>query len=139
MRTLNIVVAAALLSGAGVFGASAIVPMECDTEGDGYISEMEARTCTEQRFEEITAGQQDLTQEQFGKTFPEAENPEQLFAETDQDGDGKISREEWMNWQQKSFTAATESTQGRMPTADYDSMMQRFHPTAVIKPDQNKQ
>jgi Ca2+-binding EF-hand superfamily protein len=131
MRTLNTVVAAALLSGAGVFGASAIVPMECDAEGDGYISDKEARTCTVERFEELSAGQESLTQEQFGKAFPESENPEQLFTETDQDGDGKISREEWMNWQQERFTAATEATQGRMPTADYESMMQRFHPGPV--------
>ena len=121
MRTLNIVVAAALLSGAGVFGASAIVPMECDAEGDGYISDKEARTCTVQRFEELSAGQESLTQEQFGKAFPESENPDQLFTETDQDGDGKISREEWMNWREQGFAGATQGSEGRMSSQDFET------------------
>jgi hypothetical protein len=139
MQTLNTVVAVALLSGAGISAVNAVVPMACDTDGDSYIDATEASTCTEQRFEEISAGQQNITPERFSKAFPEAENPEQLFGEADQDGDGKISLAEWRNWHEQGFTAATEASQGRMPTADYESMLQRFHPTAVVKPDQNKQ
>src|SRR5687768_17024685 len=122
MQTLNTVVAVALLSGAGVTAARAVVPMACDADGDSYISEQEAGTCTEQRFEEVSAGQQNLTQEQFGKAFPTAENPDQLFAEADQDGDGKVSKVEWMNWHGKGFTAATKASEGRMPASDYEAL-----------------
>jgi Ca2+-binding EF-hand superfamily protein len=142
MRTLNTVVAVALLSGAGVTIASAAVAMTCDTDSDGYMSQTEASTCTDQRFEEISAGQQNLTQEQFSKALPEAENPEQVFTEVDQDGDGKISLEEWRNWHQQGFTAATEASGGMMPVADYENMItqqQYVRPTGVGKPGQNKQ
>jgi hypothetical protein len=142
MRTLNTVVAVALLSGAGVAPASAAVPMACDTDGDGQVNQTEASTCTEQRFEEVSAGQQNLTQEQFSKAFPEAENPKHLFTEADQDGDGKITLEEWRNWHQQGFTAATEASGGMMPVADYENMIthqQYVRPTGVLKPGQNKQ
>jgi Ca2+-binding EF-hand superfamily protein len=142
MRTLNTVVAVALLSGAAIATASAVVPMACDTDGDGYISETEASTCTEQRLEEISAGQQNLTQEQFSKAFPEAEDPQHLFTEADQDRDGKITVEEWRNWHQQGFTAATKGSGGMMPAADYENMItqqQYVRPTGVGKPGQNKQ
>ncbi len=140
MQALKTVVAGALLSGAGVVAVSAAVPMACDTDGDSYISANEAKTCTEQRFEEISAGQENLTQEQFGSAFPEAENPEQLFAETDQNGDGKVSHEEWMNWHQQGFAAATEASQGMMPTADYERMVEGYvRPLTPGEPDQNEQ
>jgi hypothetical protein len=140
MRGLNTVLAVALLSGAGLATASAAVPTACDTDGDRYISEQEARTCTEQRFEEISAGQEDLTKEHYGKAFPEAGDPEQLFTEADQDGDGKVTREEWMNWHEEGFTDATKASQGMMPTAEYESMVQGYvRPSTPDEPAQNKQ
>ena len=60
----------------------------------------------------------------------------------DQDGDGKITLEEWRNWHQQGFTAATEASGGMMPVADYENMMtqqQYVRPTGVEKPGQNKQ
>jgi Ca2+-binding EF-hand superfamily protein len=123
---LRTAAAVALLSGTGIGAVRAVVPMACDIDSDSHISAEEARTCTEQRFEEVSAGQQNLTEEQFRKALPEAENPEQLFAEADQDGDGKVSHEEWMNWHQQGFTAATEASQGMMPTADYERMVQGY-------------
>jgi EF hand domain-containing protein len=117
MKILMTSAAVALLSGLGVGVASAVVPMACDTDGDSFISAEEARTCTEQRFEEVGAEEEGLTQQQFGEAFPEAD-----FTQVDQDGDGKISRDEWMKWHEQGFTAATEASEGRMPAVDYESM-----------------
>jgi hypothetical protein len=125
MRTLNTVVAVALLSGAAVVPASAVVPMACDNDGDGNISQTEASTCTEQRFEELSAGQESITQEQFGKAVTGAESPGNLFTEADQDHDGKITLEEWSNWHEQGFAAATKESQGMMPTADYENMLEK--------------
>ena len=143
MKILMTSAAVALLSGLGVGVASAVVPMACDTDGDNFISAEEARTCTEQRFEEIGARQEGLTQEQFGEAFPEAENLTEIFAQADQDGDGKISRDEWMRWHEQGFTAATEASEGRMPAVDYESMGwvkgTSVHQMPTDKAGQNKQ
>jgi hypothetical protein len=47
-----------------------------------------------------------------------------VFAEVDENGDGKVSREEWMGWNEQGFMAATEASPGMMPTPDYESMIQ---------------
>jgi hypothetical protein len=63
-----------------------------------------------------------MSQEQFGKVFPVADDPSELFKQVDEDGDRKVTLTEWMNWHEQGFTAATEASQGRMPAADYEAM-----------------
>jgi hypothetical protein len=119
MRILTMSAAALLLSALGATTASAVVPTACDDDHNGYVSGSEAKSCTEQRFQEIVAGQKGLGPEQFSKAFPNAQNASQLFKEADQNGDGQISREEWSQWQEQSFATATAKSGNQMPVPDY--------------------
>jgi hypothetical protein len=94
----------------------------CDTSADNYISAEEARACAEQHYGAAGGGQASMSQEQFGKVFPATDDPSELFKQVDEDGDGKVTLTEWMNWHEQGFTAATEASQGRTPAADYESM-----------------
>ena len=66
-----------------------------------------------------------------------------VFAEVDQDGDGKVSREEWTAWHEQRFTAATQSGESGMPVTDYQSM-DWAHSEGYVRPssgnpEQNQQ
>ena len=106
----------------------------CDTSGDSYISAEEARACAEQHYGAAGGGQASMSQEQFGKAFPAAESPPELFKEVDEDGDGKVTLTEWMNWHEQGFTAATEASEGRMPAVDYENM--DWEKGAYVRPSQ---
>jgi hypothetical protein len=56
-----------------------------------------------------------MTEEEFGEVWS-GENPGEVFAEIDADGDGNLSSEEWMNWHDEQFAAGAEETGGEMPT-----------------------
>ena len=75
-----------------------------------------------QRFDSAAGGGETITTERFGAAFPEPEDAQELFAQTDQDGNGTISRDEWMKWQEEGFTAATTESKARMPAAGDESM-----------------
>jgi hypothetical protein len=120
MRTLSTALAVALLSGAGTAAAQQL-QLACDENTDGFVDAKEARLCMDRKFDEIAAGEA-LTEEVLTAKAGGERGP--VFAEVDENGDGKISREEWASWHEKSFTAATEASQGMMPTADYESMIQ---------------
>jgi hypothetical protein len=131
MRTLSTALAVALLSGAGVAAAQQL-QLACDANDDGCVDAKESRVCMDQRFDEIAAGEvlteEVLTEKAVGETGP-------VFAEVDENGDGKVSREEWASWNEKSFTTATEASQGMMPTADYESMIQEQGYVRPLTPD----
>jgi EF hand len=114
------VLAVALLSRASVAGAQQL-QLACDTNDDGFVDAKESSLCMEQRFDEI-AKEEVLTEEVLSTNASGEKGP--VFAEVDENGDGKVSREEWTSWNDKGFTAATEASQGMMPTADYESMIQ---------------
>jgi hypothetical protein len=40
-----------------------------------------------------------------------------------------------MGWNEQGFTAATEASQGMMPTADYESMIQEQGYVRLLTPD----
>ena len=75
-----------------------------------------------------------MSADQFGKAFPGADSPSELFEQVDEDGDGKVTRAEWMNWHEQGFTAATEESEGQMPTADYEAM--DWEKGAYVRPSQ---
>jgi EF hand len=95
-----------LLSGIGL--ALAALPasaqqMTCDTNSDGMVHATEAATCAAQRFDEAAGGRREMTQEQFGTAYPDAEGGgADLFDQADADASGAISREEWMTWRRGS-------------------------------------
>jgi hypothetical protein len=131
MRTLGTVLAVALLSGASVAGAQQI-QLACDTNDDGFVDAKESGLCMDQRFDEI-AKNEVLTEDVLSAKASGEKGP--VFAEVDENGDGKVSREEWTSWNDKGFTAATESSQGMMPTADYNSMIQEQGYVRPLTPD----
>jgi hypothetical protein len=52
----------------------------------------------------------------------------------DEDGLGKVTLAEWMTWHEQGFTATTETSEGRMPTADYEKM--DWGKGAYVRPSQ---
>jgi EF hand len=124
-----------LLGGIGL--ALAALPasaqqMTCDTNSDGMVHATEAATCAAQRFDEAAGGQREMTQEQFGTAYPDAEGGgADLFGQADADASGAISREEWMTWREQRFGEAAQDTGGSMPSADYETFDRRgAFPTA---------
>jgi hypothetical protein len=135
MKATSGLSALALLGGVGL--ALTALPsdaqqMTCDTNSDGIVHATEAVTCAAQRFDEAASGQEEMTQEQFGAAYPDAEGGgADLFGEADADASGAISREEWMTWREQRFGEATQGTGGRMPSADYETFDRRgAFPTA---------
>jgi hypothetical protein len=149
----------AILSGLGIAAADAplstaaeknpeaeagrqFLAASCDADSDSYISAEEARTCAEQHFGGAGGGQEAMREEQFGAAFPGAGNTRELFGQVDEDGDGQVSRAEWMNWQEQGFSAATEASEGRMPAAEYETMEwveeAYVRPTPVDEPGQKQ-
>ncbi|HEX6144467.1 MAG TPA: YfaZ family outer membrane protein [Geminicoccaceae bacterium] len=47
-----------------------------------------------------------IAREEFRRALSEVEQPDQLFAEADADGDGQISRREWSDWQRQRMAGA---------------------------------
>ena len=103
----------------------------CDSNADGMVDATEAATCDEQRFDEATGGQEEMTQEQFGAARPAAlGGGVEVFGQADADASGSISREEWMNWREQKFGEATQGTGGRMPLAEYEVWTRPIEPPA---------
>jgi hypothetical protein len=51
---------------------------------------------------------------------------EGVFSEADADGDGEVSQQEWMDWREQGFAAATEDTENQMPATDYEDWNPSF-------------
>ena len=93
--------------------------LACDLDGDGFVSTAEARACDDQRFGHIAGGGVDaVTEQDFVAAMTGTDDPEALFAEIDRDGDGQISREEWLQWRQQGFAGAAAGD--RMTVEDYE-------------------
>ena len=100
--------------------ASPTLALECDVDGDGFVSTDEARVCDTQRFSDLAGGGDSLTEELFATGMADSTaDPSATFAEIDADGDGEVSQEEWLLWREQGFAAATEGTGGRMAVDDY--------------------
>lgn len=94
----------------------------CDADGNGRVTDWEAEQCAEQGWTGWTEEEEEpMTEARFQEAFPEAEDTETLFSEVDTDGDGEISRGEWIDWHQESFAGATQQSEGEMPTSDYET------------------
>jgi len=70
----------------------------CDADRDGAITEAESPGCAEQRFDLARGSAETLAEEQFAAALAGADGLRLQFGQIDQDGDGRISREEWMRW-----------------------------------------
>ena len=96
MRSLATALAVALLCGAGVAAAQQL-QLACDENNDGFVDAKESSSCMERRFDEIAAGQEMLTEELLSAKAGGERGP--VFAEVDENADGKVSREEWQSWE----------------------------------------
>jgi hypothetical protein len=96
------------------------VQYACNENADGFVDATESRLCTDAEFDAIAAGEQVLTEELLSAR---AEGQEDMptFAEVDQNGDGQISREEWIAFGEGRFAGATGESGGRMTTEEYST------------------
>ncbi len=112
----------ATVLGMAVYGSASAAAQQlqfaCDENGDGFIDASESRLCAAREFDELAAGEEALTEEQLGATGQGG--PGAAFSGIDQDGDGAISRDEWTQWHEQRFAAATEESESGMPVADYE-------------------
>lgn len=86
-----------------------------------YVTGEQAATRSEERWSEMTGGAEHMTQDQFGAGMTGSQDVQASFSEVDEDGDGQISREEWMNWREQGFAGATQGSEGRMSSQDFET------------------
>jgi EF hand len=98
------------------------VQYACDENEDGYVDATESRLCTDAESDEIAA-EQVLTEELLSARV-EGQEGTPTFAEVDQNGDGQISREEWIAFGEERFAGAAKASGGRMSTEEYSTWRQ---------------
>ena len=95
MVSVIVAVAAGLSATPG--SAQALLFM-CDPDHDGTITAAESQACAEQRFDLARDGADALAEEPFIAALADADGLQQQFGQVDRDGDGRISRDEWLAW-----------------------------------------
>jgi EF hand len=99
------------------------IQLECDENADGVVDATESRLCTDAEFDSIAAGEEVLTEEHLS-AMAEGKEGAPTFAEIDENGDGQVSREEWVAFGERRFTDATAASGGQMSTEDYSKWRQ---------------
>ena len=116
MRLLVALTTLAMALGLGMHpGGSAIaqqIQFACDANDDGFVDATESRLCTDAEFDEIAEGEEDLTEEQLLARAKGEQDLSPTFSDVDENGDGQISREEWVDFSDHRFAGATEATGG---------------------------
>ena len=90
----------------------------CDADRDGTLTAEGAQGCAEQRFDRARAGADDLAVEQFAAALHDADGLRRQFTQADEDGDGRISREEWMRSFGPAHAGTTEGAGNRRVGSD---------------------
>jgi hypothetical protein len=90
----------------------------CDADRDRAVTAKEAQGCAEQRFDLARGDADGLAEEQFAAALPDADGLRRQFVQVDRDGDGRISRDEWMAWFGPAYAAATKSAEGQLNGMD---------------------
>ena len=116
----------ALGLGAALSGPAAAQQIQyaCDANEDGFVDATEQRLCTDREFDGLAAGEEVLTEEQLSVMGEGQEGIPPTFAEVDQNGDGEISREDWVGFSERRFAGATEASGGQMSAEDYERWRQ---------------
>jgi len=70
--------------------------------------------CAKQGFEVVRGGAGELIEERSGRALCDAGRARRQFIEADRDGDGRISRDEWMRWRERAFAGAAKGVAGGM-------------------------
>jgi hypothetical protein len=95
LRSVIVGVAAGVVAAA--VGAQQLVS-PCDGAPHGADTALASPGCAEQRFDVLRQGADGLGEEQFAAAMPGADGLRQQFIRVDEDGDGRISRDEWLRW-----------------------------------------
>jgi hypothetical protein len=83
---------------AGLLTAAAADELRSSYESGRHVSAQEARSCAGQRFDFVRPGADAGGEEQFAAALSDAGGLRQQFIRADEDGDGRISRDEWLRW-----------------------------------------
>ena len=111
--------ALALLLGLGL-ALPAAAQEGADMDADQYVTAVEAQAYDERRWREFTGGAEEMRIEHFTSAMSGAQDYQASFAEADVDQNGRVSRDEWIQWREGRFTEATEGTEGRMEAGQYE-------------------
>jgi hypothetical protein len=95
LRSVIVGVAAGLVATAA--GAQQLAS-SCGGAPHGADTALASPGCAEQRFDLLRQGADGLGEEQFAAAMPGADGLRQQFIQADEDGDGRISRDEWLRW-----------------------------------------
>ncbi len=129
MKVLSASTTLALAVGLGMHPSGPAVAQQiqfaCDENDDGFVDATESRLCTDAEFDEIAPGEQVLTEEQLFAVTKGEQDMSPTFSEIDENGDGQISRDEWVGFSDRRFAGATEATGGRMSAEEYERWRQQ--------------
>ena len=90
-------------------GGAQELQFRCDADHDATVTAAESQGCAEQCFDLARGSAHGLAQEQFAAAAPDADGLRQQFGQVDRDGDGRISRDEWLAWFGPAYTEATKA------------------------------
>jgi hypothetical protein len=109
---MGLVIVAVAVGLSATSGSAEQLPSGCNAEHDGTVTAAEAQGCAEQRFERARGDADGLAQGRFAAALPDADGLRQQFAQADQDGDGRISRDEWLAWFGPAYAGDGEAMTG---------------------------
>jgi hypothetical protein len=90
----------------------------CDADRHGTVTAAEAQDCAQQRFDGARGSAERLAEEQFAAASPDADGLRRQFAQADQDRDGRISRDEWLQWFGLAYAEAAKAMQRQLNRTD---------------------
>jgi hypothetical protein len=108
----------AMAIGLGMYLSGSVTAQQlqyaCDQNGDARVDPAEARICTDREFDALAVNEA-LTAEQLG-AIGQQEIP---LSEVDENNDGAVNREEWIDYVEGQFNDAAEASGGTMSLEDY--------------------
>jgi hypothetical protein len=114
-------VSAIVAVGAGLIapqGGAQELRIVCDADRDGAVTADEAEGCAERRFDNARGSTEVLAAEQFAAALQDADGLRRQFAQVDQNGDGRISHDEWLQWFGPAYAEAAKATPRQVDGAD---------------------
>jgi EF hand len=90
----------------------------CDADLDGTVTAEQSQGCAERRFDLARGSADGLAEEQFAAALPDADGLRQQFGQVDRDGDGRISRDEWLAWFGPAYAQAMKAAKGQLNGTD---------------------
>jgi hypothetical protein len=83
---------------AGLLAVAEAGELRSSYDGGPQVSALESRNCAEQRLDLARPGADRAGEEQFAADLSGVDDLRQQFIQADEDGDRRISRDEWLRW-----------------------------------------